>query len=145
MAHDLEPAVDLVRKARSLTDFLAGQVQYLQKEFERTHKELLEGLANARQAQHDAEQALRNIGTQLYLSAPQDGKQLYPGVSIREKVELDYKEQDALQWAFEGNALAITPASLNVEVFEKLARLYPEQVPFVRQCKTYTVILSRTL
>ena len=58
---------------------------------------------------------------------------------------LDYESQEAFQWALDGNTLATTPACLNVEVFEQLARKFPERFPFVKQHSVYQVLLSRNL
>lgn len=142
----VDEGVELVRKARQLAQFLGNELATQQRAFEEQHAVLIGALEEARRAQYEAESALRNSAVQAYLNNPQQGKQLGSGVSIREKIDLEYDRNEAYEWAFiQGNALAITPASLNVEVFEQLARKFPRQVPFVRQCRTFTAIIARQL
>lgn len=142
----IEDGVELVRRARQMASMYTEQLAALQRAFEEEHETLIRAVEEARRAQYEAETALRNIAVQAYLANPSQGKQLGFGIGIREKVDLEYDKEEAYEWAIvHGNALAITPASLNVEVFEQLARRYPQTTPFVKQCRTFTAIIARQL
>lgn len=141
--HALAEAVVHVRTTRAQTASLAAEVATLMQAWEQQHATILEQLAASRGAQQEAERQARDLGIQLY--QPGSSKQLMPGISIRERIELVYDPAEALLWAQAGNQLAITPACLNVEAFERLARQFPSEVPFVQQHVTYQVLLSKTL
>ena len=139
----LEEAILKTRVARVNTQAMADAVAILMQKFDVEHAELLAALHEARQVQGHAEQQLRALALQQYQEHPEAGKQLCEGVSIREKVIVAYDVEEAFQWALGGNHLAVTPACLNREVFEDLAKRYP--LPFVQKSISVQVLLGKKL
>ena len=131
------------REARTRTRQLATQLETLIHAFDEEHAPLLEALQTSREAQAAAEQRTRQAALALYEATEHQSKALTAGVSIREIVKIVYDVDEALRWALDGNHLAVTPACLNREVFEQLAKRYP--LPFVTRKVTYQVLLSKNL
>ena len=139
----LAKAVWLVRAARIAAATLAAQLADEMRQFETQHEALITTLAAAREVQRQVEEECRTLALQQFLAGPRTSKQLAPGVSVREKVELSYDPETAFEWAIDGNRLAITPACLNAQVFESLARKYP--LEFVTKTVQFQVLLAKTL
>lgn len=142
-------AVSETRMARHIVRSLSTALQAAMMTFEAEHVDLINALSQARDRQQAMEETTRMLGLAAWTSyqeqEPHPSKMVYPGVQIREKIQLIYDEAEALAWAQAGNKLAIQPECLNVPAFETLAKRFPEQVPFVRQAKTYQVTLAKEL
>lgn len=141
----LQEKVQQTREARATAALLAAEVQALHQAWEQEHALLLETFRLAREIQQDCEHQTRQLAVQIYKEAPEQGKQICPGVSVRERISLHYDSKEALAWAQERHSLAVTPPQLNVDVFEQLARLFPETMPFVTRTTSYTILLSKQL
>lgn len=136
----LRDQVDLVRQARHRAKALQQQLNTLRQDFDTLYAPLM---AAIKAAQAEAREAERILCTLALVAYHETGdKQLVPGVSIREQVKLDYDPATAFQWAVESHQqLVIEPIRLNVEAFEKLARLFP--LAFVTITKVPQVLIAR--
>lgn len=145
----LAEAVTATRAAREEVVRLRTELHQRMQLFEDANASVIDGLAQARDHQAAMEQATRDLGLLAWVGAhnedPHASKTVYPGVQIRERMTLLYDSAEALAWAQAGNRLAVQPECLHVEVFEAIAKRFPQQVPFVVQSPVYQVILAKQL
>lgn len=142
MTDPLQDQLDAVRQARVKANQLAEHLELVRQAFDVLHAPLVHAIEHARVQTREAERILRTLALVAY--AETGSKQLLPGVSIREQVRLDYDPATAFQWAVDSNqVLVITPPGLNVQAFEKLARLFP--LDFVTIHKVPQVLLGKEL
>ena len=129
----LDEAIQAVVAARTQYQAVHQQVQHLREAWATHYAPLLQEEILQKQAVRQAEEALRRLAIAMYQTT--GGKDIAPGVRVREMTRLTYDPQDALTWAIE-HRIALM---LDSKTFDQLARV--TSLPFV----TYWVEPQATL
>lgn len=124
---ELVAAVQDLADARRLHQGAYEEYQRLLDRFEDDHRDLLDQIAELKEAEKDEDERVRDLTLTAY-EVTKD-KHPAPGVGIRVQREVDYIESAAFKWAKEHSPVFIVPEKLDAKAFEKFARDNPKRVP----------------
>jgi len=118
----------------AMTDAKAAY-QEAQSQWESEHTDLITAMIDRKAEQQECEDALRQSVLEYY--GETGDRALTPGVSIKVVKEVDYKDSDALTWAFD-HRLAL---ALDRKAFEKLVigGSVPTEIAVITEKPTATI------
>lgn len=133
----LTQQVQMVARARAVRDALKLQRDRSYQAWLTQHTELNAAVEQSAQNVVQLEDALRAMGRKRYEATRE--KQLLPGVSVREEIELTFDGAAAFEWA-KANSLCLM---LDVKAFEAVAK--SNKLPFVDRKPVPRITLAKDL
>ena len=134
---ELKEQIDVVRKARLLSQELFDIRKNAMEVWEKQNEQLLENVANTKQEVTEAENQLRELTIDAYNQT--GNKKPADGVGIREITKLLYDEKTAFTWATE-HKMAL---KLDTKAFESIAKTAPPD--FVQETKEIQATIASNL
>jgi HAMP domain-containing protein len=137
---ELEAQVRRVAEARQRLAEQQSILHDARQAFDAMHAPRITAIKGLAAEVNAAEDALEALTLAFYRQSGE--KKPAAGVEVKEFEKLDYKAEEAFRWARD-HGMAVTPESLDVKAFEKIAKATP--LPFVTRLVEPRVQLSRTL
>ena len=123
----LQEQVQRVAEARRAMEVHQKYLAERREVFDRENALTISAIKHAAENVNATEEALRALTLAHYATTGE--KKPTPGVEVKEKTSILYDRAEAFSWA-QVSGLCVTPPSLDVKAFEKIAKATP--LPFVQ-------------